>query len=76
MPEFESLLSFGQKLRLAVGLRRPHVIGQLMAEVASDRRYDRAEIMRIYRMVEEAIEEHYGAAGLDQFRRSFDRYVK
>jgi hypothetical protein len=76
MPEFEALLSFAQKIRLVIGLRRPDVIGRLMAEVANDYWYDRAKVMEIYRTVEDAVEDHYGEEGLEQFRRAFDRFAK
>ena len=76
MPELEALLNFGQKLRLGVALRKPHVIGKLLAEVTNDRRNDRAVMLRIYREVEDAVLETYGTDGLSKFRRAYNRYVK
>lgn len=76
MPELENLLDFGQKLRLAVALRKPHIIGKLLAEIWNDQRNDRAEMSRIYSEVEAAVRETYGTDGLDKFERAFERHIR
>ncbi len=76
MPELENLLDFSQKLRLAVALRKPHVIGKLLAEVANDTRNDRAEMAQIYMEVANAVRETYGSDGLEKFERAYNRFTR